>query len=141
MLSAASIGIRSLFGILLGLFLGVMGFYVGWFVAPPGPTIPTSLVLTMTGVGAAAGGFIGWFKPEVPPWVTGAHVGLVLAGGLAGAWVGWSLGHLIYPEGLYNPASPVRTPPFVVPVVMASGGANLLASSFYVFRLWRNREM
>ena len=141
MLSAGAIGIRSLFGIFMGLFLGVAGFYVGWFVTPPGPTIPSSLVITLTGAGAAAGVFIAWFKPEVPSWVNGVNAGLVLAGGLAGAWAGWSLGQVIYPEGVYNPASPVNTPPFIVPAVVACGGANLLASGFYIFRLWHNREM
>ena len=139
--SAAAIIIRSLFGVFIGLFLGVIGFYFGWFVAPPGPILPTALLLFFGGVGAAAGAFVAWLKPEAPTTVTAIHLALVVAGGLAGAWFGWTLGQLIYPEGVYNPASPVRTPPFVVPALVATGASNVLALGFYSFRMWRYREI
>ena len=48
---------------------------------------------------------------------------------------------LIYPEGVYKPAAPIRTPPFVVSVVLASAGTNILSWSFYTYRLLRYREI
>ena len=141
MYAAAAIVIRATFGLLLGMFLSVAGFYSGWFSSPPGPTLPASLLLTGSGLGAAAGGFIGWFKPEVTRTVIAIHLGLALVGGLAGAWVGWDLGPVLYPEGLYRPGGTSNAPPFVVAVVAASIGANLLTSGFYLFRLWRHREI
>ena len=69
------------------------------------------------------------------------NVSIALAGGLIGAWAGWSVGDLIYPEGVYNPAAPIRTPPFVVSVVLASAGTNILSWSFYTYRLFRYREI
>ena len=141
MYSAAAIVIRAVFGLLLGMFLSVAGFYAGWFSSPPGPTLPVSLLIGGSGLGAAAGGFIGWFKPEVARTVIAIHLGLALMGGLAGAWVGWELGPVLYPEGLYRPGGTFRAPPFVVAVVAASGGANLLTSGFYLLRMWRHREI
>ena len=79
----------------------------------------------MTGLGAAAGGFMAWFKPESPRYVFWVHLGLVLTGGLAGACVGWQLGPIIYPEGLYRPGGSIyNAPPFYVAIVSASIGAS-----------------
>jgi hypothetical protein len=140
MYSAAAVVIRAGFGLLLGMFLSVAGFYAGWFWSPPGPTLPAFPLIAGTGLGAAAGGFIGWFKPEVARTIIAIQLGLALMGGLAGAWVGWELGPVLYPEGLYRPGGTVSAPPFVVAVVAATGGANILVSGFYTFRLWRYRE-
>ena len=139
--SVAAIIIRCSFGLLLGLFLGVAGFYVGWFVSPPGRSLPTALLLNFGGLGAAAGAFIGWFKPDVPPTVNAVHLIFVLAGAIAGVWIGWVMGQAIYPEGVYNPTSPVKTPPFVVAVLIAVGASNLLGLGFYLFRMLRYREL
>jgi hypothetical protein len=100
-----------------------------------------SLLLSVSGVGAGVGGFIGWFKPEGPPTVIAIHLALAFLGGLAGAWAGWEYGQILYPHGVYNPGAPFRTPPFVVAVLAASVGANIFVSGFYTFRLWRYHEM
>lgn len=141
MYSVAAIALRSVFGLLIGMFLSVAGFYAGWFSSPPGPTLPTFFLIFGSGLGAAAGGFLGWFKPEVTRTVIGIHLVLALMGGLAGAWVGWELGPLLYPEGLYRPGGTSSAPPFVVAVVAASIGGNLLPSGFYLLRMWRHREI
>ncbi len=141
MFSAGAIAIRAAFGLLLAMFLSVGGFYAGWFSSPPGPTLPISFLIWGSGLGAAAGGFIGWFKPEVARIVIAIHLGLALTGGLAGAWAGWELGPELYPEGLYRPGGTTSAPPFVVAIVSASIGANVLAFVFYSFRLWRYREV
>ena len=141
MYSAAAIFIRVIFGLFLGMFLSVIGFYAGWFASPPGPTLPASFLIVGAGLGAAAGGFIGWFKPEVARTVFAIHLGLALTGGLAGAWVGWELGPVLYPEGMYRPGGTGSAPPFVVSIAAASGGANLLTSGFYLLRMWRHREI
>ena len=141
MYSASAIAIRTVFGLLLGMFLSVAGFYAGWFSSPPGPTLPASFLILGSGLGAAAGGFIGWLKPEAARTVIVVHLGLALMGGLAGAWVGWELGPLLYPEGLYRPGDTSRAPPFMVAVVVASIGGNLLTSGFYLLRMWRHREI
>lgn len=139
--TTAAIILRGLFGVFIGLFLGVIGFYFGWFVAPPGPVLPTALLLFFGGMGAAAGAFIAWLKPEAPLHVNATHLVLVLAGGLAGAWFGWTLGQLIYPEGVYNPAAPVKTPPFIVPALVATGASNLPGLVYYYFRMRLYREI
>jgi len=141
MYSVAAIALRSVFGLLIGIFLSVAGFYAGWFSSPPGPTLPIFFLLFGSGLGAAAGGFIGWFKPEAARTVIGIHLALALMGGLAGAWVGWELGPVLYPEGLYRPGGTTSAPPFVVAVVAASIGGNLLTSGFYLLRMWRHREI
>ena len=134
-------GVRVAFGILLALFLGVFGLYFGWFITPPGPTLPSALLVTFAGIGAGMGGFVSYFKPDVQRSVHGTNLVVALAGGLIGAWVGWSLGHIMYPEGVYNPAAPIRTPPFIVAVIGASAGANILSWGLYTYRLVRFREI
>ena len=141
MLSAVAMGVRVAFGTLLALFLGVFGLYFGWFITPPGPTLPSALLVTFTGIGAGMGGFVSYFKPDVQRSVHGTNLVVALAGGLIGAWVGWSLGHVMYPEGVYNPAAPIRTPPFIVAVIGASAGANILSWGLYTYRLVRFREI
>ena len=136
-----AVALRTIFGLLVGMFLSVLGFYAGWFSSPPGPNLPASMLIAGAGLGAAAGGFIGWFKPEVPRSVLAFHLALALVGGLAGAWVGWELGPVLYPEGLYRPGGTSSAPPFVVAIVAAAVGANLLTSGFYLLRLWRYREI
>ena len=141
MLSAVAMGVRVSFGVLLALFLGVVGLYFGWFITPPGPTLPSALLVSFAGVGAGVGGFVSYFKPEVHANVHWTNLIFALIGGMVGAWVGWSLGHVIYPEGVYNPAAPIRTPPFIAAVVGASAGANILSWCLYTYRLVRFREI
>ena len=112
MFSAGAIVIRAAFGLLLAMFLAVGGFYAGWFSSPPGALLPVTFLIWGSGLGAAVGGFIGWFKPEVPRTVNAVHLALALIGGLAGAWVGWELGLLLYSEGLQRPGDTSRSPPF-----------------------------
>ena len=140
MFVASAIIVRVLFGLFLGLFLSAGGIFFGWFVSPPGATLSTNLLLTFAGLGAGLGAIIGWYKPDVSRGVTAIHLALGLFGGLAGAWAGWQLGQVIYPEGVYNPAAPVRTPPFMVSVLVANILANVVVSGFYVLRAWRYRE-
>ncbi len=137
-----AVALRAAFGLLVASFLSVLGFYAGWFSSPPGPDLPSSMLIGGAGLGAAAGGFMAWFKPESPRYVFWVHLGLVLTGGLAGAWVGWQLGPIIYPEGLYRPGGSIyNAPPFYVAILGASIGANLPVLVFYSFRLWRYREV
>ena len=134
--------LRAAFGLLVAMFLAFFGFFVGWFSAPPGPVVPPPLLIAGTGLGAAIGGMIGWFKPESPRSVNWINMGLVLFGGLAGAWAGWQLGPIMYPEGVYRPGGSIyNAPPFYVSITGASIGANLLGLFFYTFRLWRYREL
>lgn len=137
-----AVSLRCTFGLLVAMFLSVLGFYAGWFMSPPGPTIPAPMLIGGAGLGAAVGGLIGWFKPESPRSVNRINLGLVFIGGLVGAWIGWQLGPIIYPEGLYRPGGSIyNAPPFYVAIVGASIGANSLAALFYSFRLWRFREV
>ena len=134
--------LRAAFGLLVAMFLAFLGFFAGWFSSPPGPDLPAVMLVSGAGLGAAVGGLIGWFKPETPRHVNWINLGLVVIGGLAGAWVGWELGPVIYPEGLYRPGGSIyNAPPFYVAIVGASIGANSLALLFYSFRLWRYREV
>ena len=137
-----AVSLRTAFGLLVAMFLAFLGFFAGWFSSPPGPDLPASMLISGAGLGAAVGGLIGWFKPESSRSVKWINLILVLIGGLAGAWVGWQLGPIIYPEGLYRPGGSIyNAPPFYVSILSASVGANVLAMMFYSFRLWRFREV
>ena len=134
--------LRAAFGLMVGTGLSLVGFFAGWFSSPPGPILPASMLIAGAGLGAALGGLIGWFKPETPRHVNWINLGLVVIGGLAGAWAGWELGPVFYPDGLYRPGGSIyNAPPFYVAIVSASIGANSLALLFYTFRLWRYREV
>ena len=141
MQAVAALSSRAIVGLVVGLFLAVLGWLAGWFFTPPGPQLNVSLLIFGSGLGASVGGFVGWFKPEVPFGVTALHLGLSLAGGIAGGWVGWIVGQELYPEGFRNPVSSFGSPPFVVAFVGGTVGTNVLASGFYIFRLWRYREV
>ena len=134
--------LRAAFGLMVGTGLSVVGFFAGWFSSPPGPNLPASLLIVGAGLGAAVGGLMAWFKPESPRSVNLINLGLVLVGGLAGAWAGWQMGPIIYPEGIARPGGTIYSaPPFYVSMVSASIGANVIALAFYSFRLWRFREV
>jgi len=139
--AVVAIGSRSVLGLVLGLFMAVVGFFIGWLATPPGPELPMPLLTSTSGVGASIGGFFGWFKPEAPRRVNALHMGLAVLGGLAGAWVGLVCGQLIYPEGVYNPGLSFKTPPLIAAMIGASVGANVLVSGLYIFRLWRHKEV
>lgn len=137
-----AVALRAAFGLLVAGGLSFVGFFAGWFSSPPGPNLPASMLIVGSGLGAAIGGLIGWFKPESSRSVKWINLGLVLIGGLAGAWAGWQLGPIIYPEGLYRPGGSIyNAPPFYVSIMGASVGTNVLAMMFYSFRLWRFREV
>lgn len=134
--------LRAAFGLVVATGLAFAGFFAGWFSAPSGSNLPASYLIVGAGLGAASGGLIGWFKPESPRFVKWSTLGLVLIGGLAGAWIGWQLGPIIYPEGLYRPGGSIyNAPPYYVALLGAGIGANVLAMMFYSFRLWRYREV
>jgi len=134
--------LRAAFGLMVGTGLSFVGFFAGWFSSPPGPNLPASMLIVGAGLGAAVGGLLAWFKPESPRSVNWINLGLVLIGGLAGAWTGWQLGPIIYPEGLVRPGGTIYSaPPFFISMVSAGIGANVLAMMFYSFRLWRFREV
>jgi len=134
--------LRAAFGLVVATGLAFVGFFAGWFSAPSGSNLPESYLIVGAGLGAAIGGLIGWFKPESPRFVKWSTLGLVLIGGLAGAWIGWQLGPIIYPEGLYRPGGSIyNAPPYYVALLGAGIGANVLAMMFYSFRLWRYREV
>ena len=136
------VSLRAAFGLMVGTGFALAGFFSGWFSAPPGPNLPASYLIIGAGLGAALGGLIGWFKPESSRSVRLINLGLVVTGGLAGAWAGWELGPVFYPEGLNRPGGSIyAAPPFYVAIVSASIGANSLALLFYTFRLWRYREV
>ena len=46
-----AIGLRTIFGLLVGMFLSVLGFYAGWFSSPPGPNLPAFLLVVGAGLG------------------------------------------------------------------------------------------
>lgn len=138
---ALMVSVRAVFGLVLGLFLAVAGWFLGWMIAPPGPQIPMSLLVFFSGIGAGIGGFVGWLKPEVRPRVIAIHLTLALVGGVAGAWAGWFVGPLVYPEGVRTPTAPSGVPPFIVAVLGAGLGANVLSLTSYVFRLRRYHEV
>ena len=133
---------RALFGLMVATFLGFAGFFAGWFSAPPGPGIPESMLIIGAWLGASLGGFVSWFKPETARNVTLVHLALVLIGGLIGTLLGWELGAIMYPDGLERPGGTIYTaPPFYVGILGASVGANSLSMVYYIFRLWRFREV
>ena len=137
-----AVGMRTAFGLMVATGLAFVGFFVGWVSSPPGPTLPVSMLIGGAGLGAAVGGLIGWHKPESPRSVRWINLLLVLTGGLAGAWVGWELGPIFYPEGVSRPGGSINNaPPFYVALLSAGIGANVLAMMFYSFRLWRYREV
>ncbi len=134
--------LRLSFGLMVATGLAFVGFFAGWFAAPPGPVLPPSMLIGGAGLGAAAGGLMAWYKPESTRSVKWITIVLVLAGGIAGAWVGWLLGPVFYPEGLQRPGGTIyNAPPFYVSILSAGIGANTLAVMFYSFRLWRFREV
>jgi hypothetical protein len=135
------VSVRAVFGLVLGLFLAVVGWFFGWLVTPPGAQIPISLLVLLSGIGAGIGGFVGWLKPEVHRRVIATHLVLALVGGVAAAWGGFILGQMSFPEGFHNPLTPYKTPAYIVVIVVSSVGANLPSSGFYIFRLCRRREM
>ena len=135
-----TVGVRLIFGVVLGMFLSLGGFFAAWLIAPQGQTLPLGFLLVGSGVGAGIGGFLGWLKPEVSKPVLAIHIVLVLAGGVAGSWCGWVLSQMLFPEGMYNPGASFRTPPFIGAIVIAALGTNLFAGIFYIFRAWRFRE-
>ena len=136
------IGLRVAFGLLVATGLSFVGFFAGWFSSPPGPNLPASMLIGGAGLGAAVGGLMAWFKPESPRPVNWITLGLVLIGGLTGAWTGWQLGPIFYPEGLVRPGGTIYSaPPYFISMVSAGIGANVLALVFYSFRLWRFREV
>jgi hypothetical protein len=57
--------LRASFGLMVATGLAFVGFFAGWFSAPPGPTLPASMLIGGAGLGAAVGGLMSWFKPEI----------------------------------------------------------------------------
>jgi len=118
---ALALALRLLIGIFLASVLGMIGYFVGWFIAPPRPGMEEMVrILAFTsGTGAGLGGALGWFKSDDTLRSFLFRTALALLGGLVGGWAGLWFGLAVYEDG-------VMPEPAVASMVM---GASVLANA------------
>ena len=139
-----AIALRGGLGFILGLVFGIGGLIFALAVIPGLiPPIWTLVVLAGTGSGIAA--FFSWFKPESNWKVKTIGFLLALAGGVAGAGLGYVWQQFAYPEGVRNVRfvayGDVTSPAVFTYIVGATALSSLLGGAYYAFRLFRYNEV
>ena len=140
-----ALGIRGGLGFIFGVLFGIAGLMLTFWAVPEGWVPPIWLVVIVTGVGASIAGFLAWLKPESPWRVMWLGLLLALAGGVAGAWLGYLYGEVVYPEGVRNvqliSTGRLQSPAVVAFITGAAIFTTAVGSIYYGFRLWRYHEV
>ena len=104
---ALALALRLLMGVFLASLLGMIGYFVGWFIAPPRPGMEAlvQILAFTTGMGAGLGGALGWLKADDTLRSFLFRTVLAIVGGLAGAWAGLWYGIAVYEDGVMPPSA------------------------------------
>lgn len=141
---AIALALRGGLGILFGVLMGIMGFLGVWWLVPGFFTPPMWLLVNTAGLAASIAGFLAWYKPEATRRVSLVGLALALAGGIAGAWLGYWYGTVAYPGGVRNVllvATTLRSPAVMPFITGAALFSTFFGSIYYAFRLWRYHEV
>jgi hypothetical protein len=133
---ALALALRLLIGVFLASALGMIGYFVGWFIAPPRPGMETmvQILAITTGTGAGLGASLGWFKVDDTLRSFLLRAALALLGGLVGGWAGLWYGRAVYEDG-------VMPEPAVASMVMGAAVlANALPLVEHLLRPGRRRK-
>ena len=139
-----AITIRGGLGFILGLFFGVAGLFLA-LTAIPGLTPPVWTMVVLAGVGSSVAAFLSWLKPESNWKIKVIGLALAVAGGLAGAGLGYLWGQIVYPEGVRNVRfvayGDLKSPAVFTFILGATLLSSLLGGAYYAFRLFRYNEV
>ncbi|MCH8062782.1 MAG: hypothetical protein IH861_09780 [Chloroflexi bacterium] len=144
MLEFFAIALRGGLGFIFGLVLGIGGLIFALAVIP-GLVPPIWTLVVLAGAGSGVAAFLSWFKPEANWKVKTIGFLLALAGGVAGAGLGFVYGQFFYPEGVRNVRfvayGDLRSPAVFTYIVGATALSSLLGGLYYAFRLFRYNEV
>ena len=139
-----AIALRGGLGFILGLVFGIGGLVLALAVVP-GLVPPIWTLVVLAGAGSGVAAFFSWFKPEANWKVKTIGLSLALAGGLAGAGLGYVWGQFAYPEGVRNVRfvayGDLRSPAVFTYIVGATALSSVLGGLYYAFRLLRYNEV
>ncbi len=139
-----SIAIRGGMGFIFGLLLGIGGLFLA-LTAIPGLVPPIWTVVVLAGAGSGVAAFLSWLKPETNWKVKTIGLILALAGGLAGAGLGYVWGQISYPDGVRNVRlvayGDLKSPAVFTYIVGATALSSILGGVYYTFRLLRYNEV
>ena len=139
-----AIAIRGGMGFIFGLLFGMAGLLLA-LVVVPGLVPPIWTLVVLAGAGSGVAGFFSWFKPEANWKVKTIGLLLALAGGLAGAGLGYVWGQISYPEGVRNVRfvayGDLKSPAVFTYIVGATALSSVLGGIYYAFRLLRYNEV
>ena len=139
-----AIALRGGLGFIFGLVLGIGGLIFALAVIP-GLVPPIWTLVVLAGAGSGIAAFFSWFKPEANWKVKTIGLVLALAGGVAGAGLGFLWGQVAYPEGVRNVRfvayGDLRSPAVFTYIVGATALSSLLGGAYYAFRLFRYNEV
>ncbi|MDP3063856.1 MAG: hypothetical protein Q8O40_11705 [Chloroflexota bacterium] len=122
---ALALALRLLVGMFLASLLGMIGYFVGWFIAPPRPGMEAlvQILAFTTGTGAGLGGALGWLKADDTLRSFLFRAALALLGGLGGGWAGLWYGIAVYEDGVMPPSAVTS---MIMGAVVAANVAPLL---------------
>ena len=139
-----AIAIRGGMGFIFGLLFGIGGLILA-LVVVPGLIPPVWTLVVLAGAGSGIAAFFSWFKPETNWKVKTIGLALALAGGLAGAGLGFLWGQISYPEGVRNVRfvayGDVTSPAVFTYIVGATALSSVMGGIYYAFRLLRYNEV
>ena len=139
-----AIGIRGGMGFIFGLVFGIGGLFLA-FAAIPGLVPPIWTLVVLAGAGSGIAAFFSWFKPEANWKVKTIGLSLALAGGLAGAGLGFVWQQIAYPDGVRNVRmvayGDLLSPAVFTYIVGATALSSVLGGAYYAFRLLRYNEV
>lgn len=105
---------RTIAGFVVGAFLAIMG---GWFAQifnqltafAWGLEVHRTIYFLGIGVGAGVGAYCGWINLSIRRRLVAGSIILVLAGGIAGTYIGFAYGHIMDPTYMGQRATLVNS--------------------------------
>lgn len=132
---------RAVAGLALGVILGILALFLGWSAVPASSRASYVLVVFSVGLGASVASFMAWLASDVGKRALLVCLMAALGGGVVGAWTGFLCGSLVYSGNVGNALNSLDTSPTIAVLTGAVLSANLLSGGWYLYRLWRYREM
>ena len=94
--------VRAVVGLFLGMLFGIFGFFTAWIFFPQNHAAQAveiiPFMVTGSGIGAAAGGLVAWFRRDVSRGYAIGTVVMAIVGGVGGSWAGFQYGRWVYDD-------------------------------------------
>jgi hypothetical protein len=139
-----ALGLRGGIGFIFGVIFGIAGLAFTFWILPDHYILTKWLLVLATGSASGVAGGLAFLNPESGWRVMATGFALASFGGMAGAWLGYQYGQLVYSDSVWKTLlvfRSVRSPAAAPSITFASLFSVGFGGVYYGFRAWRHHEV